>query len=81
MRTSLTAPWRYLLLVCSLWFGIFLLTRLILLATHLDEVHGDYISLLFSGALYDLSLAVSVTKCNTRGKVLHDYSLHPLDHR
>lgn len=25
--------------------------------------------------------AVSVTKCNTRGKVLHDYSLHPLDHR
>ncbi|WP_434119709.1 LTA synthase family protein [Pseudomonas fortuita] len=55
MRTSLTAPWRYLLLVCSLWFGIFLLTRLILLATHLDEVHGDYISLLFSGALYDLS--------------------------
>ncbi|WP_095116911.1 LTA synthase family protein [Pseudomonas sp. Irchel 3F3] len=55
MRTSLTAPWRYLLLVCSLWFGIFLLTRLILLATHLDEVHGDYLSLLFSGALYDLS--------------------------
>lgn len=49
MRTSLTAPWRYLLLVCSLWFGIFLLTRLILLATHLDEVHGDYLSLLFSG--------------------------------
>ena len=26
-------------------------------------------------------MAVSVTKCNTRGKVLHDYSLHPLDHR
>lgn len=22
-----------------------------------------------------------MTKCNTRGKVLHDYSLHPLDHR
>jgi hypothetical protein len=30
---------------------------------------------------YDEDLAVSVTKCNTRGKVLHDYSLHPLDHR
>ncbi|MEX0296207.1 hypothetical protein AAH995_23115, partial [Pseudomonas putida] len=28
-----------------------------------------------------LYTAVSVTKCNTRGKVLHDYSLHPLDHR
>lgn len=28
-----------------------------------------------------LDWAVSVTKCNTRGKVLHDYSLHPLDHR
>ncbi|MBC3477948.1 LTA synthase family protein [Pseudomonas taiwanensis] len=55
MRTSLAAPWRYLLLVCSLWFGIFLLTRLVLLVTHLDEVHGDYVSLFFSGALYDLS--------------------------
>ena len=55
MRTSLAAPWRYLLLVCSLWFGIFLLTRLVLLGTHLNEVHGDYFSLFFSGALYDLS--------------------------
>ena len=55
MRTPLATPWRYLLLVCSLWFGIFLLTRLVLLATHLDEVHGDYVSMFFSGALYDLS--------------------------
>lgn len=55
MRTHLTAPWRYLMLVCSLWFGIFLLTRLVLLVTHLDEVHGDYFSLFLSGAVYDLS--------------------------
>ncbi|MFV3292700.1 LTA synthase family protein [Pseudomonas sp. NY11955] len=55
MRTSLAAPWRYLLLVCSLWLGIFLLTRLILLVTHLDEVQSDYFSLFFNGALYDLS--------------------------
>ena len=55
MRTHLAAPWRYLMLVCSLWFGIFLLTRLVLLVTHLDEVHGDYFSLFLSGAVYDLS--------------------------
>ncbi|MDZ3993113.1 LTA synthase family protein [Pseudomonas sp. Teo4] len=55
MRTSLAASWRYLLLLCSLWFGIFLLTRLVLLATHLDEVNGDYFSLFFTGAIYDLS--------------------------
>ncbi|MEN5036788.1 LTA synthase family protein [Pseudomonas sp. TWI929] len=55
MRTSPAAPWRYLLLVCSLWFGIFLLTRLVLLVTHQDEVHSGYLSLFFSGALYDLS--------------------------
>ncbi len=54
MRTSLAAPWRYLLLICSLWFGIFVLTRLVLLVTHLDEVQGDYFSLFSGGALYDL---------------------------
>lgn len=54
MRTSLAAPWRYLLLICSLWFGIFVLTRLVLLVTHLDEVQGDYFSLFLGGALYDL---------------------------
>ncbi|WP_313395743.1 sulfatase-like hydrolase/transferase, partial [Pseudomonas sp.] len=58
MRNSLSAPWRYLLLVCSLWFGIFLLTRIVLLVTHLDEVSGNYFSLFFGGALYDLSFLV-----------------------
>ncbi|MBA6114639.1 sulfatase-like hydrolase/transferase [Pseudomonas putida] len=58
MRTTLTAPWRYLLLLCSLWFGIFLLTRFILLVTHLDEVSGNYFALFFDGALYDLSFLV-----------------------
>lgn len=55
MRTSLAAPWRYLLLVCSLWFGIFVLTRVVLLITHLDEVNGDYLLLFIKGAVYDLS--------------------------
>ncbi|MGX1020612.1 phosphoglycerol transferase MdoB-like AlkP superfamily enzyme [Pseudomonas sp. Y3 TE3536] len=58
MRTTLAAPWRYLVLLCSLWFGIFLLTRLVLLVTHLDEVSGNYFSLFFDGAIYDLSFLV-----------------------
>jgi phosphoglycerol transferase MdoB-like AlkP superfamily enzyme len=58
MRTPLAAPWRYLLLVCSTWFGIFLLTRLILLVTHLDEVSGNYFSIFFDGAIYDLSFLI-----------------------
>jgi len=55
MRTPLAAPWRFLLLLCSLWFSVFLLTRLTLLVTHLDEFHGDYFSLFLSATLYDLS--------------------------
>lgn len=55
MRTSLAAPWRFLLLVCSTWFVVFLLTRFLLLATHLDEFSGNYLSVFVTGALYDLS--------------------------
>ncbi|MBF8730806.1 sulfatase-like hydrolase/transferase [Pseudomonas guariconensis] len=55
MRASLAAPWRFLLLLCSLWFGIFVLTRLTLLITHLDEFQGNYVSLFFSATLYDVS--------------------------
>ncbi|MEG0244747.1 MAG: LTA synthase family protein [Pseudomonas sp.] len=58
MRTTLAAPWRYLVLLCSLWFGIFLLTRFVLLVTHLDEVSGNYFSLFLDGAIYDLSFLV-----------------------
>ena len=55
MRASFAAPWRFLLLLCSLWFGIFVLTRLTLLITHLDEFQGNYFSLFFSATLYDVS--------------------------
>ncbi|WP_449434189.1 LTA synthase family protein [Pseudomonas putida] len=55
MRISIAAPWRYLLLLCSLWFSVFLLTRFLLLETNLDEVSGNYFSLFTDGALYDLS--------------------------
>lgn len=58
MRNTLAAPWRYLLLNCVLWFGIFLLTRFLLLITHLDEVGGNYVSIFFDGAIYDLSFLV-----------------------
>lgn len=58
MRTPLAAPWRFLLLLCSTWFGIFLLTRVVLLAAHSDEFSGSYLSVFFSGALYDLGFLV-----------------------
>ena len=35
-----TAPMRYLLLVTGAWLLVFLLTRGVLLITHLDEVSG-----------------------------------------
>lgn len=58
MRTSLAAPWRFLLLLCSTWFGIFLVTRVILLAAHADEFSGNYFAVFASGALYDLTFLV-----------------------
>jgi len=55
MRASLPAPWRFLLLLCSTWFGIFLLTRGVLLIAHADEFSGNYLSVFVTGALYDLT--------------------------
>ncbi|MGL6000173.1 MAG: LTA synthase family protein [Pseudomonas proteolytica] len=49
-----TAPMRYLLLLTSTWLGIFLLTRSLLLITHLDEVSGNLLPVFGVGLLYDL---------------------------
>ena len=49
-----TAPMRYLLLVTGAWLAIFLLTRSVLLVTHLDEVGGNLLPVFGVGLLYDL---------------------------
>ena len=48
------APMRYLLLVTGAWLVIFLLTRSVLLITHLDEVGGNLLPVFGVGLLYDL---------------------------
>ena len=58
MRTLMrSAPLRYLSLILGLWLGVFLLTRSLLLVTHLSEAGSDASSLLRLygiGLLYDL---------------------------
>jgi phosphoglycerol transferase MdoB-like AlkP superfamily enzyme len=49
-----TAPMRLLLLVTGVWLLVFLLTRTVLLLTHLDEAGGGTLSLFGIGLLYDL---------------------------
>ncbi|MGH8395755.1 MAG: LTA synthase family protein, partial [Pseudomonas sp.] len=49
-----TAPMRYLLLVTGAWLVVFLLTRSVLLVTHLDEVSGNLLPVFGVGLLYDL---------------------------
>ena len=49
-----TAPVRLLLLVTGVWLLVFLLTRTVLLLTHLDEAGGGTLSLFGIGLLYDL---------------------------
>ncbi|MFQ6592063.1 LTA synthase family protein [Pseudomonas palleroniana] len=49
-----TAPMRYLLLVTGAWLVIFLLTRSVLLLTHLSEVGGNVLPVFGVGLLYDL---------------------------
>lgn len=49
-----TAPVRFLLLITGAWLVIFLLTRAVLLLTHLDEAGGFALSVFGIGALYDL---------------------------
>jgi hypothetical protein len=50
-----TAPMRFLLLVTGAWLVIFLLTRSVLLITHLDEVGGNLLPVFGVGLLYDLA--------------------------
>ncbi|MCU7248495.1 LTA synthase family protein [Pseudomonas koreensis] len=49
-----TAPMRFLLLVTGAWLVVFLLTRTVLLLTHLDEAGGGAFSVFGIGLLYDL---------------------------
>jgi len=49
-----TAPMRFLLLVTGAWLVIFLLTRTVLLLTHLDEAGSGFLSVFGIGLLYDL---------------------------
>ncbi|MDI2140980.1 MULTISPECIES: LTA synthase family protein [unclassified Pseudomonas] len=49
-----TAPMRYLLLVTGAWLVVFLLTRTVLLLTHLDEAGGGALSMFGVGLVYDL---------------------------
>ncbi|WP_214509457.1 LTA synthase family protein [Pseudomonas brassicacearum] len=48
------APMRFLLLVTSVWLVVFILTRTVLLFTHLDEAGGIAFSVFGTGLLYDL---------------------------
>ncbi|WP_248739239.1 LTA synthase family protein [Pseudomonas sp. MWU12-2029] len=49
-----TAPMRYLLLVTGAWLVVFLLTRTVLLLTHMDEAGGGALSVFGVGLVYDL---------------------------
>ncbi|WP_277759078.1 LTA synthase family protein [Pseudomonas sp. A34-9] len=49
-----TAPLRLLLLVTGAWLLVFILTRTVLLLTHLDEAGGGAFSVFGIGLLYDL---------------------------
>lgn len=49
-----TAPMRFLLLVTGAWLVVFLLTRTVLLLTHLGEAGGVALSMFGIGLLYDL---------------------------
>lgn len=49
-----TAPARFLLLISGLWLGIFVLTRSVLLFSHLDEAGSGFFAVYGIGLLYDL---------------------------
>lgn len=54
MRLLHTAPMRYLLLLSGCWLAIFLITRGVLLATHLEEAGNNWLPVFGIGLLYDL---------------------------
>ena len=49
-----TAPARFLLLVTGLWLAVFVLTRSVLLFSHLDEAGSGFFAVYGIGLLYDL---------------------------
>lgn len=51
----ISAPLRYLLLLTTVWFAVFLLTRSVLLISHLNEAGNNLLSIFGIGLLYDLS--------------------------
>ncbi|MEB0039915.1 MULTISPECIES: LTA synthase family protein [unclassified Pseudomonas] len=58
MRAPQTAPVRYLLLLTGTWFAIFLITRAVLLATHLHEAGHGFLSIFGIGAIYDIAFLI-----------------------
>ncbi|WP_166364194.1 LTA synthase family protein [Pseudomonas akapageensis] len=58
MRLSQSAPGRYLLLLTTTWFVIFLLTRGVLFFSHLDEAGSSYLPTFGIGLFYDLAFLV-----------------------
>ena len=54
MRLLHTAPMRYLLLLSGCWLATFLITRGVLLATHLGEAGNNWLPVFGIGLLYDL---------------------------
>ena len=54
MRLLYTAPMRYLLLLTGCWLATFLITRGVLLFTHLGEAGNSWLPVFGIGLLYDL---------------------------
>ncbi|WP_397448276.1 LTA synthase family protein [Pseudomonas sp. NA-150] len=58
MRAARFAPMRFLLLLTATWFGIFLITRCVLLVSHLHEAGGGFATVFGIGMVYDLAFLV-----------------------
>ncbi|MGV8918124.1 MAG: LTA synthase family protein [Pseudomonas sp.] len=58
MRAARSAPMRFLLLLTATWLGIFLITRCVLLFSHLHEAGGGYASVFGVGLIYDLAFLI-----------------------
>ena len=56
MRLLHTAPMRYLLLLTGCWLATFLITRGVLLVTHLGEAGNNWLPVFGIGLLYDLGI-------------------------
>jgi phosphoglycerol transferase MdoB-like AlkP superfamily enzyme len=54
MRLSKVAPVRFLLLLSSVWLGIFLITRCVLWLTHVNEAGANLLQIFGIGLIYDI---------------------------